>query len=85
MTMLDDAPPVTTGAANPPTVRTLKSRRRPVEPKERGVVSSSDRKNLSVRVWLGIIQTLMLIGLIFAGPCGIYPRFRNFPARRSGR
>lgn len=67
MTMLDDAPPVTAGVVTPPTVRTLKSRRRPVEPKERGVVSSSDRKNLSVRVWLGIIQTLMLIGLIFAG------------------
>ncbi len=44
-----------------------RSRRRPEEPKERGVISTADRKRRSVRVWLWIVQGLMLIGLVIAG------------------
>ena len=35
--------------------------------KERGVISHADRKRKSVRIWLWIINTVALIGLIFAG------------------
>jgi len=58
-----DAPSAPGVAAAP----ARRSRRRPQEPKERGVISSSDRKRRSVQVWLWIINGLMLIGLLIAG------------------
>lgn len=47
--------------------RRLFGRRGPVEAKERGVISFADRKRRTVRIWLRIIQSLALAGLIFAG------------------
>lgn len=48
-------------------VRRRLGRRGPVEAKERGVISFADRKRRTVRVWLRIIQSVALVGLVFAG------------------
>lgn len=45
----------------------VRRRRRRLEQKERGVISASDRKRPTVRAWFGVIQTILLIGLIISG------------------
>lgn len=69
MSVIDD--PSRTVAAEapsaPPPQRQRRERKRSQEPKERGVISAADRKRLSVKIWLGILQGIVLIGLIFAG------------------
>lgn len=47
--------------------RRWRRRRKAQEPKERGAISVGDRKRRSVRVWLFIVQGVLLAGLVFAG------------------
>ncbi|MCU1528513.1 MAG: binding-protein-dependent transport system inner rane component [Frondihabitans sp.] len=56
-----------TGTLDAVTPPVTKRPRREKEPKERGVVSFSDRKKTSVRVGLWTVQGLMLVGLIIVG------------------
>ncbi|MGC5165406.1 carbohydrate ABC transporter permease [Luteimicrobium sp. DT211] len=46
--------------------RARRGRRRPAAPKDRGLISHADRKRGSVRFWLILVQTIVLIGLIIA-------------------
>jgi multiple sugar transport system permease protein len=67
MTMIDNAPTASRTVEALPAVPPAKRRPRPPEPKERGVISNSDRKNKTVRISLAVIQTMMLVGLVIAG------------------
>lgn len=53
------------GTADAPATARI-PRRRQHKPKDRSLISDGDRKRASVRFWLALIQTLLLILLIFA-------------------
>jgi multiple sugar transport system permease protein len=53
-------------ATEPTTPERTRRGRRPAAPKDRGLISDADRKRGSVRFWLRLVQTIVLIGLIIA-------------------
>lgn len=67
MTMIDDAQVTKAVLEEPSSARPAKRKKAAPEPKERGVISNSDRKSKSVKVSLTIIQSVVLLGLVIAG------------------
>ncbi|SDE25647.1 carbohydrate ABC transporter permease [Glycomyces harbinensis] len=64
--LLKAAPAITAGEDRPqPPAR--RGPRRTAEPKDRGVISASDRKRPAVKAWLRIVQTILLVVLIVSG------------------